>query len=73
MVKSLHEVLVRLPKVCTLSVPSVITSVYTSATLSVNPSDVECQEILEEFPGTNSGEIIPVEITTLLPVIFLMS
>ena len=73
MVKSLHEVLVRLPKVCTLSVPSVITSVYTSSALSVNLSDVECQEILEEFPGTNSGEIIPVETTTLLPVIFLMS
>ena len=56
MVNTLFEFLLKLSTVCTSSVPSFITSVCTSSVLSVNLSDVEHHEILDEFPGTKYGE-----------------
>ena len=63
MVNSLHEFPVEIAEVHTLSVPSVIASVHSLSILSV-----ECQEILVEFPGTNSGENNLVEMTTTVLV-----
>ena len=55
MVNYLHEILVKIPTVNTSSVMSVITPINASSILSIHLSEIECQEIPDEFPGTDMG------------------
>ena len=57
-VNYLHEILVKVPTVHTLSVPSVIAPVSASSV----PSVVKYQEIQKEFPVSNYGEKLLAEI-----------
>ena len=67
MVNYQHEFLVKSPSVCTSSVLSVILPICTSSAPSINPSDVKCQEIPEEFPAIDNGEKFQVEIMAKFP------
>ena len=66
-VNYLHEILEEIPTVCTLSVTSVISPIHALSILSIHPSDDECQEILDEFPGTIYWEKLPAGITARIP------
>ena len=46
---------------------SVVSPIHALPILSVHPSDNECQEIPDEFPGTNYGEKFPPKIMTKIP------
>ena len=67
MVNYLHEIPVKIHTVHSLSVMSVIAPISASSIPSVHPSDNECQEILEEFPGTSYGEKFLAEIMVKIP------
>ena len=67
MVNYLHEIPVKFLTVCSSSVTSVVAPISPSSIPSINLSDVECQEILDEFPRTNYGEKHPVEIAAKTP------
>ena len=66
-VNYLHEIPVKTPSVCSLSVTSVIRPISAPSVLSVHPSDDKDQEILDEFPSTNYGEKYPAEIMAIMP------
>ena len=53
--------------VCTLCIASVVAPIHASPILSVCPSNDECQEFLDEFPGTKYGEKNPSEIMVKFP------
>ena len=67
MVSYLHRITVKIPTVCTSSVTSIIAPICASSILFVHPSDNECQEILEEFYGTNYREKDLAEIVAKIP------
>ena len=50
-----------------MSVLSDVVTVHTSSILSTHPSDIEHQEIPDNFPFTNYGEKLLLEITTVFP------
>ena len=57
-----------IPPIHALSIPSIHPStVHASPILSIHLSDDECQEIPDEFPGTNHGENFPSKIMAQFP------
>ena len=67
MVNYLHKITVRIPTICTSSVTSVVAPIYALPIPSINSSDDKCQEIPDEFPGTNYGEKNLSEIMARIP------
>ena len=66
-VSYMHEIPLKIPTVHTSSMASVIAPISTSSVPSVHLSHGKCQEIPEEFPGTNYGEKFLVEIMAKIP------
>ena len=67
MVNYLHEIPVKSPFVCTLSIMSVIAPIHASSVPYVHPSDDEHQKIPDEFTSTSYGEKDSSEISAKFP------
>ena len=67
MVNDLQEIPIKSLPVSSSLVTSVIASICASSIPSIHLSDDKCQEILEEFPGTNYGGRHPSKILVKIP------